>query len=236
VRFFPGFHCLADVIHLDAAFISVNRFYDRVSGFDVGDWIADSGAFTTVTKHGGYPHPVKRHADVIKRYANNGNLLIAVAEDWMCEEDALAKTGKTVAEHQRLTIDRFDRLRDCDTGGVPIMPVLQGWTMGDYADHVEAYGDRLAEGAWVGVGSVCKRNKWPIKILRILDAIHQVRPDLKLHGFGLKGEALMWQPLRDQLHTADSFAWSFAARRQGRDRNSWREAKAFADAIAAGGD
>jgi hypothetical protein len=27
------------------------------------------------------------------------------------------------------------------------------------------------------------------------------------------------------VHTADSMAWSFAARKQGRDQNDWREAK-----------
>jgi hypothetical protein len=55
----------------------------------------------------------------------------------------LAKTGLTVADHQRLTIERYDALLACDVAGVRIMPVLQGYAPADYAEHVRAYGDRL---------------------------------------------------------------------------------------------
>lgn len=33
--------------------------------------------------------------------------------------------------------------------------------------------------------------------------------------------------VRDLLHSADSMAWSFAARKEGRNSNDWREAAAF---------
>jgi hypothetical protein len=33
------------------------------------------------------------------------------------------------------------------------------------------------------------------------------------------------------LHSADSMAWSFSARRQGRNANDWREARRFAERI-----
>lgn len=69
----------------------------------------------------------------------------------------LEKTGLTITDHQRLTIERYDELLRCDTG-VYIMPVLQGYAPKDYVSHVRQYGYRLAQGAWVGVGSVCKRN------------------------------------------------------------------------------
>ncbi len=105
------------------------------------------------------------------------------------------------------------------------MPVLQGWVAGDYVDHLDAYGERLSQGAWVGVGSVCKRNTNVLSILRVLHAIQGARPDLRLHGFGVKATALGFGPIRDMLHSADSMAWSFAARKQGRDQNDWREAR-----------
>ena len=38
--------------------------------------------------------------------------------------------------------------------------------------------------------------------------------------------------IRDALHTADSMAWSFAARKEGRNANDWREANAYAQRIA----
>jgi hypothetical protein len=107
------------------------------------------------------------------------------------------------------------------------MPVLQGLTVADYLRHIEMYGDRLRPGMWVGVGSVCKRQGSPAVIEAILRAIQGVRPDLLLHGFGVKLSALLWAAIRRLLATADSMAWSFAARKQGRSANDWREAKRF---------
>ncbi|WP_441294212.1 deazapurine DNA modification protein DpdA family protein [Burkholderia sp. MSMB1072] len=63
------------------------------------------------------------------------------------------------------------------------------------------------------------------------NAIKTARPDLQLHGFGLKSTALSSWIVRELLHTADSLAWSFAARKQGRNANDWREAKAWTDRI-----
>ena len=64
----------------------------------------------------------------------------------LCEPFVLERTGLTVADHQRITIERYDDLISCDTGGVPIMPVLQGYEPCQYVDHVLAYSDRLTPG------------------------------------------------------------------------------------------
>lgn len=80
---------------------------------------------------------------------------------------------------------------------------------------------------WVGVGSVCKRNTNVAEIERILSAIKAERPDLRLHGFGLKITALGSPLVRSLLHSSDSMAWSRAARAEGRNANDWREAKAY---------
>mgnify|MGYP000361311133 CR=1 FL=1 len=231
MRFFTGLHQPSDAARFDAAFISVNRLRDRRGPFAVGDWIMDSGAFTIVNKHGGYPDSPSAYAEQIRRWAGNGSLLAAVSQDYMCEPFVLQRTGLTVAEHQRLTIERFDALLAAGTSGVYVMPVLQGYAPADYADHVRQYGARLAPGAWVGVGSVCKRNGDPRAVAAVLHAIKEVRPDLRLHGFGLKTQALAHPLVRHLLHTADSMAWSFAARLEGRNPNDWREAKSWADRI-----
>lgn len=39
--------------------------------------------------------------------------------------------------------------------------------------------------------------------------------------------------VREFLYSADSMAWSFAARKQGRSANDWREAARFADVVNA---
>ena len=231
MRFFIGLHQPSDAKNFTASMVSVNRLKARKSAFQVGDWMMDSGAFTTIHTHGGYPEGVEVYAAHIRRWATNGNLLCAVAQDYMCEPFMVAKTGLTVAEHQRLTIERYDALLACDTAGVYIMPVLQGYTPQDYVTHLEAYGDRLAYGAWVGVGSVCKRNGDARAIEAVLCAIKAKRPDLRLHGFGLKTTALRSGLVRQCLHTADSMAWSFAARKSGRNANDWREARNFLSGI-----
>jgi hypothetical protein len=230
VRFFIGLHQPSDAKHFDCAFVSVGRLRKRKGRFEVGDWIMDSQAFTTIRTYGGYPHPVEEYAEQIKRWKGNGNLLAAVSQDYMCEPAMLKITGLTVADHQRLTIERYDGLIRCATGCY-IMPVLQGYTPDEYVSHIRQYGERLAHGAWVGVGSICKRNAAPLMILDVLIAIKQERPDLRLHGFGLKTTALAHGTIRALLETADSMAWSFAARRQGRDANDWRNAAAFKEAV-----
>jgi hypothetical protein len=233
VKFFVGVHDPHMAAHVDAAFISVNRTKRRKGPFAAGDWILDSGAFTEVSRHGRYRKSVRWYAREIKRWARNGSLLAAVAQDWMCEPWIVKQTGLSVAEHQRRTIERYDQLVACDVGGVYIMPVLQGYAPSEYVAHLRAYGDRLAPGAWVGVGSVCKRNGNPGAIEDVLLAIKAERPDLRLHGFGLKTTALNSRLVRSLLHSADSMAWSYAARKQGRNANDWREAKAFAARIDA---
>lgn len=230
-RFFVGVHQPCDAHYVDAAFISIHRIAKRRSPFAVGDWIMDSGAFRTIEVHGGYPEPPEAYATQVRRWSTNGNLLAAVSQDYMCEPHMLAITGLTIADHQRLTIERYDALMACDLGGVYLMPVLQGYSPADYVRHIEMYGGRLAHGAWVGVGSVCKRNGNPAAIETVLMAIRAIRPDLRLHGFGIKTTALRSPVVRALLWSADSMAWSYAARKQGRDGNSITEAVMFADKI-----
>jgi hypothetical protein len=211
MKFYVGMHMPSKADKVDNAFVSVNVLRKRKSGFPVQNWIMDSGAFTTIAKHGCYPEPVSVYADQIRRWKGNGNLVAAVSQDYMCEDHMLTKTGMNVRQHQALTIERYDQLIAENTG-VYIMPVLQGYTPSSYVDHVRMYGERLAYGAYVGVGSVCKRNSSPSSIVQVLKAIKAERPDLRLHGFGIKTTALSWQEVRDNLESADSMAWSFAAR------------------------
>lgn len=136
--------------------------------------------------------------------------MAAVAQDWMCESFVLERTGLDIATHQRLTIERFDELAiGYNADDIHLIPVLQGYQSYDYLQHLQDYGDRLIDGHWVGVGSVCRRNGKPDEILNILKTIKLIRPDLKLHGFGLKAIALEQPQIRELLYSCDSMAWSF---------------------------
>lgn len=227
MRFFVGLHHPHRAGEVEAAFISINALRSRKGDFPANDWVLDSGAFTQISQHGRFLMTETEYATAANRWRACGRQLAVVTQDFMCEPFVLEKTGGTVEGHQRWTIERYDRLLSLVDGY--LMPVLQGWTPEDYGRHVAAYGDRLKPGMWVGVGGVCKRNgSGDTAITRhILKAILSVRPDLRLHGFGLKLTALADADLVDMLHSADSMAWSFAARVEGRNPNCIKEAKRF---------
>lgn len=151
-----------------------------------------------------YAADVRRFRDEI------GQLEWAAPQDWMCEPVMLKKTGLTVDEHQRLTIENYLELRSL-APDLPIIPVLQGWSLGDYWRHVEAYdaaGIDLAALPLVGVGSVCRRQNTTVAgtVFASLAA-----EGIKLHGFGLKMTGL--RASLSSLASADSMAWSLNARK-----------------------
>lgn len=236
--FFLGLHQPGDAKRFRFVCISINRLWRRRKKLGRKVLVLiDSGAFTILDKFGLYPdsHSVKRYALRLWQLHTLGvcTILAAVSQDYMCEDRITAKTGLTVVDHQHLTIERYDalvaELKRLFGGPIPfhVLPVLQGLTAEDYVRHLAMYGDRITPGMWVGVGSVCKRQGDPAAIEHILRAIKRVRPDILLHGFGVKITALVYAAIRRLLATADSMAWSFAARKQGRDANDWREALRF---------
>ncbi len=223
--FYIGLHVLTLCKHFDRSFVSVNILRKRKSDFTVNNWVMDSGAFTEISTNGRFRNTVSEYAEQIDRWRACGNMELAVAQDYMCEPFVLAKTGMTVKEHQRLTIERYDELVELSPVGV--MPVLQGYMPEEYLTHLRQYGDRVKHGMRVGVGSICKRNSKPSDIAEVLGTIKAERPDIKLHGFGLKITALANAYILSLLESADSMAWSYRARRNGGNPNGLDEAANF---------
>jgi len=178
-------------------------------------WAVDSGGFTELSTHGTWaygPTPAQ-YVCRIRRYTTDiGRLAWAAPQDWMCEPWIVAKTGLTVADHQRRTVDNFAQLREL-APDLPIIPVLQGWTTADYlrcADLYTAAGIDLTTAPLVGLGSVCRRQSTN-DTGRIITALHQIGMR-RLHGFGFKILALRRHG--HLLTSADSLAWSAQARRE----------------------
>ena len=231
MKFYVGIHQPRQAQYVEHAFISVNRVRSRKRPVPSSDWILDSGAFRELEQFGSYRHDVREYAETVNRLAAvNAGLTAAVAQDWMCEPFMLQKTGRTIIEHQQFTIQRYDALHPL-IRGVHLMPVLQGYALDDYLLHLQQYGCRLTNGMYVGIGSLCKRNSRIGAIETILIAIKRQRPDLRLHGFGIKTTSLASGVVRECLFSADSMSWSWAARRQGRDANNHQEAVRFAQRI-----
>lgn len=178
----------------------------------VCQWACDSGGFTELSMYGRWTIRFSKFVSEIRRYRDEiGKLAWAAPMDWMCEPFILAKTRGTVKGHQRRTIRNYLALIE-SAPDVPWIPVLQGWTHGDYLDHLEQY---ARHGVWleglslVGVGSICRR-QGEVKTALLLEDL--ARCGLKLHGFGLKLKGLSLAG--HCLESADSLAWSFDARRK----------------------
>lgn len=177
----------------------------------------DSGAFSEIDKHGRFRTSEEEYVDALITYDEAFDSIDwAAPQDWMCEPWMVAKTGLSVLEHQRRTVDNFVRLEAMWSqrgggGDCPIMPVIQGWTLAEYVRCVEMYeeaGVRLAQDyPVVGVGSVCRRQA-TLQAGPIFKELASY--DLPLHGFGVKTLGL--ERFGQYLTTADSMAWSRDAR------------------------
>jgi len=209
-------------------FVSDRRLKRRRTAFPraVTTWALDSGGFTELA-NGGWQTTAADYVARVRRYRDDvGGLDWCAPQDWMCEPGMRDRTGLTVAEHQRRTVDNFGELR-AELGAL-VVPVLQGWEPDDYVAHVAMYdraGVQLADEPLVGVGSICRRGA-DGAIGAVLAAIHGAGLH-RLHGFGVRGGALVrWGGL---LVSADSMAWSYAARREGLpgDRNQYGPARAW---------
>ncbi len=175
-------------------------------------WRKDSGGFSVLNASGSWTGSDREYAEeTLVHMERIGNLDAVAIRDWMCEPDVRAKTGKTIREHQELTIESLAALRHF-APEAPWMPVLQGWHLDDYLEHLDMYraaGFDLAAERVVGVGSVCRRQgtREAAGIMTTLAS-----RGIRIHAFGAKtcGLALY----RDRISSADSLAWSYAARRQ----------------------
>jgi hypothetical protein len=195
-------------------FVSYTRFerVKRSRPRAIGPWALDSSGFTQLHLHGAWTFTPRDYAvDVEDLCAEVGNLQWAAPMDWMCEASVVAKTGKSVPEHQRLTIENYLELRSLKPD-LPFVPVLQGWDLADYLRHVEMYdraGVDLRRERRVGIGTVCRRQgtKDAEVIIQML-----ATTGIPLHGFGFKLQGL--ERVAHYLKSADSMAWSFSARRE----------------------
>lgn len=173
-------------------------------------WALDSGGFTELSLFGEWKTPLKQYVEEVRRiHREVGRLAWAAPQDWMCEPIITKKTGLTVAQHQRRTVQNFLDLRAA-APELPFAPVLQGWTLTDYWRCEEMYaaaGVDLLKEKIVGVGTVCRR-QGTAEAERIMRTL--ASSGLRLHGFGFKTRGLV--RAADAMASADSLAWSFSAR------------------------
>lgn len=229
-QFFIGLSHPEHAWAFSSTMISVNALRRRKRDFRANSWIMDSGGFTELLNHGRYRMTVDDYIGQIDRWQHCGHLQAAVSMDFMCEPFILLKRKMTVQDHQALTIEHYREITQW-VDEVYVMPVIQGFSPESYASHVRQYGSLLSIGQWTGVGSVCRRNDTPDAVEDVLLAIKRERPDLRLHGFGLKLTALQRETVRCLLYSSDSMAWSYAAKKENEDPHDPRRALDYAERV-----
>jgi hypothetical protein len=231
-------------------------------------WMLDSGAFSQINKWGDFIMSPEEYVRLACHFQWCGKLACIVTQDYMCEPDVIKKLqgmGKraSVRIHQRKTVERYIEileLADRYKLRVPVMPVLQGWEVEDYKQHLEMYENALSkrfdtdydikfgnlnrhstkgtalDTRWVGIGSTCKRNKNPEIVAEILDTLEwsfrMHRP--KIHLFGFKQTGLKNSRIKDRIYSADSFAYDYHDKMKGEVRTSdarMKSAKRFSNRI-----
>ena len=212
IRFYLGIHNAAWIGKTDVPlFISMSQLWRRKKRFPMNRNVAiDSGGFSELRLNGTWTKTASEYLRKLE-YLNELGLYYewAAPQDWMVEPWIIEKTGLSVEEHQRRTVDNFLYLRST-APDLPFIPVLQGWSLEDYENCFDMYakaGVDLVKEDLVGLGSVCRRQSKD-EISNIVERFY--RKGLKLHGFGVKIRGL--DKYGRFLHSADSFAWSIEAR------------------------
>jgi hypothetical protein len=211
VKFYLGTHETSWLARLDVPLFISHRRLAKRRGLPRAccDWALDSGGFTELVLHGAWRTSISEYVEAVARYSEQiGRLEWAAPMDWMCEPSMLATTGLSVREHQERTVANYLDLR----GQGPFIPVLQGWTVSEYERCIELYrsaGVDLGFESLVGVGSVCRRQR-TVEIAQIMRALNDA--GIRTHGFGVKKEGV--SRYGRLLSSADSMAWSYAARRR----------------------
>lgn len=211
--FFLGTHEVSWLGRTDVPLFISHRRLARQSTWHraSGPWALDSGGFSELSLFGAWRTPAAEYAAAVGRYIDQiGGMAWAAIQDWMCEPFMVERTGLSIAEHQRRTVDSFLELRGL-APGIPWAPVIQGFGYADYHDHVRQYAAAdvdLGAAPIVGVGSICRRQGTD-EAARILGSLAAL--GLRLHAFGLKTLGL--RKIRDEVVSADSMAWSLNARK-----------------------
>jgi hypothetical protein len=166
----------------------------------------DSGGFTAARKWGEYPWSV---AD----YARWARILVAerpvdwvATMDYACEPGVNRQTWATNRQRIAATVAQARRCLDA-APALPWLPVVQGYTVEDYAACIAHYQTAGIPLAYAGLGTMCGR---PVReARRILRTLGLWYPQIRWHVFGLHLGVL-----RDDLAAAavaswDSYAWNW---------------------------
>lgn len=215
MRFYLGTHQVNWLGVLEVPlFVSVRRIKAiKALPRALAPWALDSGGFSELSLYGQWQTSPKEYAQEVRRASSViGRLEWAAIQDYMCEPVILAKTGLTLEEHQKRTVESYRTLREL-APEIQWAPVLQGFSLEDYQRCLELYQSipdiDLYKEPIVGLGTMCRR-QGTAEAERIVK--HFSFEGLKIHAFGFKMRGL--QKTHFDLASSDSLAWSLHARKR----------------------
>lgn len=94
-------------------------------------FMMDSGAFAVILKYGKYPFTQEEYASGIQKWHPD----IAWTMDYPCEPSVQKKGHYDPVSAQEMTIDNQIKLLDLNAN---TQMVVQGWTVQDYLENIEA--------------------------------------------------------------------------------------------------
>lgn len=173
--------------------------------------VLGKGGYTHLGKHGDWMIGDDTFCGAVYRFIDDLGVPpdFVAPMDWMCEPEVLAATGFTVRQHQQFTIDSVLYLRS-EFPAAPWIPVLQGYRIDEYLEHIEMYRDAgidLRTEHRVGLGSICRRQA-ATEIVALVTVLHSLGLNLHLFGVSARGLARIGHLAR----SFDTLAWSRAAR------------------------
>jgi len=179
-----------------------------------GPVMIDSGSFT-IHDSGQQFDPADVYVERIRGYMQALGGVVAVSTyGRMCEPWILEKTGSTVERNQLLTAQSYLDMRQAGPE-IPWLPEIQGWVIEDYHECIDLYesmGVDLTSLPAVGVGTICRR-EGTAEAQEIISSVAD--RGIKVHAFGAKTDGI--QRNHANITSADSFAWSYGARKRTRE-------------------
>ncbi|MDJ0277679.1 hypothetical protein QLH51_12815 [Sphingomonas sp. 2R-10] len=175
----------------------------------------DSAGFVLAVKERGIPWTIDDYITLagsfpFRRFASLD--LCCEAEIAQDRDEVLDRIARTIQ------LNRACHARAIDAGiAHAFMPVLQGRRPEDYLRSWDGIAHLVRPGQVVGVGSLCRRHVGgPDGLVAVIDRLDRtLPPEVRLHGFGVKGTALSLPAgFGDRIASIDSQAYGIAARRE----------------------
>lgn len=181
--------------------------------------VLDSGGFNAARKWGQYPWSVDAYATLAQRYADGPCPLAWVAVmDYACEHGVDREQLATNQQRIAATVDNARRCRE-QAPTLPWLPVIQGWTLDEYAQSIDLYTQAGFPLAYAGLGTMCGR---PVReACAILRALAEHYPHQRYHVFGMHLGVLDDHDAAAVVESWDSYAWDWEPNGS-RGRSAWK--------------